>query len=83
MKGWFWNNGGFGDSTKFCALHEAVTEFKLDFVILSEKGRSNFNAPFLNHMSVGLDYGWYCHPPHGHSGGIVIGINTDTLDSKS
>jgi hypothetical protein len=82
MKGWFWISGGFGDSTKRCALHEAVTEFKLDFVVLSEKGISNFAAPFLNHMFVGLDYGWYFHPPHGHSSGILIGINMDTLDSK-
>jgi hypothetical protein len=42
-------------------------------------GRSNFLAPFLKHISSGLDYMWYCLPPHGRSGGILVGTNMKTI----
>jgi hypothetical protein len=52
-----------------------VQEHKLDFVVLLETGRSNFSAPFFEHLSGGLDYMWYCLPPYGRSGGILVGAN--------
>jgi hypothetical protein len=41
-----------------------------------QAGRSNFVAPFLKHLSEGLDFIWYCLPPHGRSGGIHVGIKS-------
>jgi hypothetical protein len=34
---------------------------------------------FLRDLSAGNDFAWFCLPPHGRSGGILVGINTNTL----
>ena len=44
--------------------------------------RSNFATPFLSHLSAGLDFAWFCLPPHGRSGGMLMGFNCDTLQVK-
>jgi hypothetical protein len=79
MKGFIWNSDGLGDTAKHCTIHEAVREHKLDFVVISETGRDNFTTPFLKHLAGGLDFSWFCLPPHGRSGGILVGINNETL----
>jgi hypothetical protein len=66
-------------SGKHLFISETVREHKLDFIILLETGISNYSAPFLKHLSRGLDYMWYCLPPHGKSGGILVGLNVDTI----
>ena len=75
MRGIFWNTDGLGDPAKHLAINEAVREKKLDFIALLETGRSNFTAPFLKNLAGGLDYNWYCLPPRGRSGGILVGFN--------
>ena len=79
MKGEFWNSDGFGDTAKHFFVHDSFREHKLDFFVILETGRSNFSAPFLAHLSGGLDVQWYCLPPQGRSGGILVGINAWTL----
>jgi hypothetical protein len=37
----------------------------------------------LNHISGGLDFQWFCVPPIGRSGGILVGINADTLSVQN
>jgi hypothetical protein len=78
MKGCFGNSSGFGDSAKHSFVHETIKEYKFDFFAL-ETGRGNFSAPFLRHLLSGLDFIWYCLPPQGRSGGILVGINASTL----
>ena len=60
-------------------INETVSEKKIDFAALLETGRSNFVTHFLKNLSGGLDYAWFCLPPHEHSGGILVGINSVTL----
>ena len=79
MKGMFWNSDGLGDTAKHLTITESVRDNKLDFVVLSETGRSNFATPFLNKVSGRLQYEWYYLPPHGRSGGILIRVNSTTL----
>jgi exonuclease III len=83
MRGIFWNSGGFRDSAKHIFVNETIREHKLDFFAILESGRDNFSTPFLNHISGGLDFQWYCVPPVGRSGGILIGINADTLSVQN
>jgi hypothetical protein len=78
MKGCFGNSSGFGDSVKHSFVHETIKEHKFDFFAL-ETGHGNFSAPFLRHLLSGLDFIWYCLPPQGRSGGILVGINASTL----
>jgi exonuclease III len=80
MIGFIWNSNGFGDPAKHLTIIEAIRENCLDFVVISETGRSNFAAPFLNHVAAGYDFVWFCLPPHGRSGGILAGFNTATLN---
>ena len=75
MKGVIWNSDGFGDSAKHLAVHEFIKENRLDFVAIIETGRSSFATPFLNFLAAGSDFVWYCIPPHGRSGGMLIGFN--------
>jgi hypothetical protein len=63
MKGGFWNSGGFRDTAKHLFVNETIREQKLDFFAILESGKDNFSAPFLKHISGGLDYQWYCIPP--------------------
>ena len=79
MRGIFWNTDGLGDRGKHIAIHELVREHKLDFIALLETGRSNFSASFLNFLAGGFDYEWFCLPPHGRSGGILVGFNKSVL----
>jgi hypothetical protein len=80
MKGSFWNSGGFRDTAKHLFVNETIRDYKLDFFAILESGKDNFSAPFLKHISGGLDFQWYCVPPIGRSGGILVGINADTLE---
>ena len=74
-----WNSEGFRDPAKHLFVQESIREHRLDFIALLEMGRSNFTVPFLQHLACGLDFAWYCLPPHGRSGGILVGINMETL----
>jgi hypothetical protein len=75
----FWNSDGFGDLAKHWFVKDTVREYKADFFASLETGRSNFLTPFLNNLSGGRDFQWYCVPPLGRSGGILVGINVDTF----
>ena len=79
LKGICWNSGGFGDTAKHLFVKEAISEHKLDFIALLETRRSNFTIPFLNQLGAGYNFAWFCLPPHGRSRGILVGINSDTL----
>ena len=83
LRGIFWNSEGFRDPGKHLFVQEAIRERKLDFFALSETGRSNFATPFLTHLAAGQDFSWFCLPPRGRSGGMLIGVNTATLQVKN
>jgi hypothetical protein len=55
MKGFMGNNDGFRDLAKHLAIKEAVREFKLDFIVISETGRASFSVPFLANLAAGMD----------------------------
>jgi hypothetical protein len=37
---------------------------------------------FLRNLAVVKDFNWFFLPPHGRSGGILVGINAETLQVK-
>jgi hypothetical protein len=82
MRGGFWNSGGFRDTAKHSVVHETIRDHKLDFFAVLETGRDSFSVPFLKNLAGGLDYVWYCLPPQGRSGGILVGLNAQTLVVK-
>jgi hypothetical protein len=64
---------------KHVFVKESIRDHHLDFIALLETGRSNFVISFLGDLASGKDFAWFCLPPHGRSGGILVGINTATL----
>jgi hypothetical protein len=50
--------------------------------VILEIGRYNFSIPFLKNLSGGIDYMWYCLPPQGRSGGILVGFHSQILKIK-
>jgi mannosylglycoprotein endo-beta-mannosidase len=79
LRGLTWNSEGFRDPGKHLFVKEVILEHRLDFIALLETGRSNFTIPFLSNLVAGQNFAWFCLPPHGRSGGILVGINTQTL----
>jgi exonuclease III len=79
LKGMTWNSEGFRDPGKHLFVKESIREYDLDFIALLETGRSNFEVHFLREFAAGKFFAWFCLPPHGRSGGILVGINTTTL----
>ena len=82
LKGLFWNSEGIRDPNKCLFIQEIIRDERLEFIALSETGRSNFETPFLNHLACGFDFSWFCLPPHGRSGGMLVGFNCATLQVK-
>jgi exonuclease III len=83
MKALIWNSEGFRDTNKHLFVTENIREQKLDIVALLETGRSNFSSSFLRHLSGGRDFRWFCLPPHGRSGGILVGFNEESFHVKN
>ena len=54
LKGMFWNSQGICDPAKHDFIQETVREQRLDFIALSETGRSNFATHFINRLAAGL-----------------------------
>src|SRR4051812_7206185 len=77
------NNEGFCDTAKHLFVKKTIREHRLDFIALLETGRSNFTVPFLRGLSARKEFAWFCLPPHGRSGGILAGINMETLQVKN
>jgi hypothetical protein len=82
MLGCFWNGEGFGDPTKHLFVRESIRDYKLDFFAILETGRYDFSVPFLRNISGGFYFSWYCLPPQGRSGGILVGVNNATLQVR-
>jgi exonuclease III len=82
MRAFIWNSEGIRDTGKHFVIQEAIREEKLDIVAILETGRSNFSASFLRNLSARKDFIWFCLPSRGRSGGILVGINAETLMVK-
>ena len=52
----------------------------MDFVAISKAGKCDFRPHVLDHLSSGFDYTWHSLPARGRSGGILLGIQTTTMD---
>jgi exonuclease III len=73
---------GFENPGKHLFVKEAIQDYRLDFIALLETGRANFTVPFLSNLVADHDFAWFCLPPHGHSGGFLVGINAQTLSIR-
>ena len=75
----FTNSRGLGDLAKHLNIAQYVQDHNLDFVAISETGR-RFQVSVLDRLSGGLDFTWHFIPPRGRSGGILLGVRSDSMD---
>ena len=80
MNGIFENSRGLGDLAKHLNIAHHVRDYKLDFLAISETGRRVFPSNILDRLSGGADFTWHSCPPRGRSGGMLLGIRTDSMD---
>jgi hypothetical protein len=59
MKVVYWNNNGFKDPRKHKFISALTKENNLNFIAISETGRSGFTPRFLKNLCVGIYY--LCH----------------------
>jgi hypothetical protein len=80
MNGMFNNSRGLGDLSKHLHIAHCINDHNLYFVAISETGRRDFSQTLLDRLSGGLEFEWTSQPPRGRSGGILLGVRTDTME---
>jgi hypothetical protein len=80
MNGMLSNCRGLGDLAKHLFFADCIRDHNLDFHAISETGRRDFPQNLLNRLSGGVDFVWHSRPPREHSGGILVGVKTATMD---
>jgi hypothetical protein len=64
-------------------LGDTSREQNLDFIALLETCKRDFSQVALDNLSGGRNFIWHWTTPHGRSGGILLGVNMDTMDVGS
>jgi hypothetical protein len=80
MNDMFANSRGLGDLAKHLHYADCIRDHKLDFLAISEPGRRDYSQSLLNRISGGLDFAWFSCPPRGRSGGILLGVKSESME---
>jgi hypothetical protein len=43
-------------------------------------GKRDYSQSLLNRLSGGIDFQWFSRPPRGSSGGLLVGVRSDTME---
>ena len=80
LNGLVWNSRGVGDKGKRDFVCESASKYKLDFIGIQETMRQDFSESILHSIGGETPFNWTWTPSRGRSGGILLGINSDTLE---
>jgi exonuclease III len=80
MKFFFWNIRGFGQSDRKRQLKRFLRQSRFDVVGLQETIKVDFSDRELASLVEGLPFVWTWVSAVGHSGGILLGANSDTFE---
>jgi hypothetical protein len=80
MNDMFSNSRGLRDLAKHLHISHCINDHNLDFVAISETGRRDFSQRLLDRLSSGVDFEWTSQPPRSRSGGILLGVRSDTME---
>jgi hypothetical protein len=80
MNGMFKNSRGLRDLAKHLHIVDCCRDHNLDFVAISETGKRDYSQSLLNRLSGGIDFEWFSRPPRGRSGGMLVGVRSDTME---
>jgi hypothetical protein len=76
----FWDINGLRDPQKLKHISDLTKEHNLNFIALSETGKSEFMRSFLKNLCVGRDFLRRTMAPKGRSGGMLVGVDLQVLD---
>jgi hypothetical protein len=80
MKGIFWNTNKLKDPQKLKHIGDLTKEHNLNFIALSETGRSEFMPSFLKNLCAGRDFLCHTMDPKGRSRGMLLGVDLQVVD---
>jgi exonuclease III len=80
MKFFFWNIRGFGQIDRKRQLKRFLRQSRFDVVGLQETIKVDFSDRELASLVEGLPFVWTWVSAVGHSGGILLGANSDTFE---
>jgi hypothetical protein len=80
MNGMFRNSRGLGNLAKYFYCANCCKDYNLNFLAISKAGRRNYSQSLLNRLSGGIDFQWFSRPPRGRSGGMLVGVRSDTME---
>jgi hypothetical protein len=76
----FWDINGLRDPQNLKHISDLTKEHNLNFIALSETGKSEFMRSFLKNLCVGRDFLRRTMAPKGRSGGMLVGVDLQVLD---
>jgi hypothetical protein len=68
------------DPQKFKHISDLTKEHSLNFIALSETGRSEFMPSFLKNLCAGREFLWHTMTPKGRFGGMLGGVDLQVFD---
>jgi exonuclease III len=80
MKRIYWNTNGLRGPQKLKNISDLIKEHDLNFIALSETGRSKFMPSFLKSLCAGMDYLWHTMAPKGRYGGMLVVVDLQVMD---
>lgn len=82
MKIIFWNIRGMGKLARLRQLKEMIGREKPDIIGLQETIKQHFKDGELEALAQGQNYTWGWVAAKGHSGGILLGVKQDILQTE-
>ena len=79
MRGRLYNIHGFGQSGRRGQIREFIAKERLDFIGLQETIKPAFTPSELSSIDPEGRFAWHSSPANGHSGGMLMKVNEDTL----
>jgi exonuclease III len=80
MKVMFWNVRGLGRGSRRSLVRNHIISDNLEVVALQETIKQNFEDWELRELAGNQSFSWCWSPSKGHSGGMMIGIRSDSLE---
>ena len=75
-----WNVRGLGKKARKRQVRDYVTKEKIDIVGLQETMKQDFTDHDLHELAGGANLIWFWLPATRKSGGILLGVNYDSLE---
>lgn len=80
MKVMFWNVRGLGKAHRRSLVRKHILSDNLEVVALQKTIKRDFEDWELRELAGNQDFLWFWTPSKGHSGGMLMGVNSGNLE---